>query len=150
MKYLSDFSFFRHIYVLQIYLPKIPMTHLPHRKNRVGEKRTTFLDILQNDFPETWFVRIFRRKYRNDQLHSTFSATNSRGIRGMLRRSALAPQTLRNRKIRYPLSVVEIRDYAMNFLGEMTTHQGNGEKRKREREERRMMYGSLNRIFVRL
>ncbi|CAL1673364.1 unnamed protein product [Lasius platythorax] len=59
-----------------------------------------------------------------ETINSTrlFSATNSRRIRGMLRRSALVPQTLRNRKIRYPLSVVEIRDYAVNFLGGMTTH----------------------------
>lgn len=58
-------------------------------------------------------------------------------------------ETLRNRKIRYPLSVVEIRGHAVNFLGGMTAL--GGRIRGREEDgERRMMYGTLNRIFVRL
>lgn len=41
-------------------------------------------------------------------------------------------ETLRNRKIRYPLSVVEIRGHVVNFLGGMTTQEKNKEERRME------------------
>lgn len=94
-------------------------------------KRTAFLGILQNDFPETWFVRIFRRKRRNDRL-ARLSARRIREEFAECHDNRRSLETLRNRKIRYPLSVVEIRGHAVNFLGGMTAQKENKRERRME------------------
>lgn len=101
-------------------------------------KRTAFLGILQNDFSETWFVRIFWRKRRNDRL-ARLSARRIREEFAECRDDRRSLETLRNRKIRYPLSVVEIRGHAVNFLDGMTT-QGRIRGRIRGREGWRTPY----------
>lgn len=90
-----------------------------------GLKRTTFLGIL-NDFAETRFVRIFRRKCRNDQLarlsqRSEF-ARNSRNVATI----DACTKLYETEKLDIRCLSSRFGTPAMNFLGGMTTQDRNG------------------------